>query len=326
MILLIALCAFLSVSLFAIGVARSISAPRARLRERIEQIARGEMNAADDFRGRRLLRMQNYSSLPVLRDMLQHSMRAERIADELDRAAIPLRVGEYLLIRVGAGLIFTLWARILMPAGGVRIAAMLMFFLVGMIAPRLVLKSRLKRRRAAVEASLPDALDMIARSLRAGSGLLTAIEIVVEQIGGALSDEFGRLRREIAAGLGTEEAFRELGRRVGSKDLDIVITAILIQREVGGNLAEILGNVAGTMRERTVIRNEMNSMTSRQRLSAYLIAAVPVAVLIGMTIMLPDATRPLFERQGGRMLLAVAGGLELLGFLTIRHLSSSFEV
>lgn len=326
MLWIIGLSFFCTVALFALALGRQLAAPRARLQARIDAVARGEYSPLQDLQHRRLLRMQNYSALPLLRGILQRSARAERIADELERAAIPLRVGEYLMLRIVVGLIFALLTRFLVPDGATRFLLLLLAFLVGMLVPRWVVSTRIHRRRAAIEAALPEALDMIARALRSSSGLLQAVETVIDQMDGPIADEFARTRQEIAAGLGAEEAFKGLDERVKSKDLHIVVTAIQIQREVGGNLAEILTNVANTMRERVRVRNDMKALASRQRLTAYLIAAVPPGILIFMSIFASDVVRPLFSTEGGRVILGIAGGLVAIAFLLMRQIVASFEV
>lgn len=324
--LVIGLCAFLTVAMLALALGRQLSTPRARLQARVDAIARGEYSTLPDFQGRRLLRMQNYSALPLLRGLLQRSARAERIADDLERAAIPLRVGEYLMLRIVVGLIFAALSRFVIPEASLRFPVLILAFLLGMLAPRWVVSARIRRRRSSIEAALPDALDMISRALRTGSGLLQSVDTIVEQMDGAIADEFGRTRQEIAAGLGAEEAFKGLDERVRSKDLHLVVTAIQIQREVGGNLAEILNNVATTMRDRIRARDDMNALASRQKLTAYLISAVPAAILLMMQIFAPDVVQPLFVSNGGRVILAIAGGLVLTGFLIMRQLVASFEV
>jgi tight adherence protein B len=143
---------------------------------------------------------------------------------------------------------------------------------------------------------------------------------------GAIADEMGRTRQEIAAGLGAEDAFRGLDERVKSKDLHIVVTAIQIQREVGGNLAEILSNVATTMRERIRARDDMNALASRQRLTSYCITAVPGGILLLMQMFAPEMVRPLFTTDGGRVILSIAGALVVAGFLIMRQIVASFEV
>jgi tight adherence protein B len=326
MLLLIGLFAFFTIALLALALGQQLSTPRARLQARVDAIARGEYSPLQDFHGRRLLRMQNYSALPLLRGLLQRSPRAERIADDLERAAIPLRVGEYLMLRIATGLIFAVLGRFIIPAASLRFPVLALAFLLGMLVPRWVVSARIRRRRSSVEAALPDALDMIARALRTGSGLLQAVDSVIEQMGGAIADEFGRTRQEIAAGLGVEDAFKGLDERVKSKDLHIVVTAIQIQREVGGNLAEILTNVANTMRERVRVRDDMDALASRQRLTAYCISAVPAGVLLLMQVFAPEVVRPLFITNGGRTILTIAAGLVVAGFVIMRQIVASFEV
>lgn len=324
--LLVSLGAFLTVTLFALALAQALSARRARLRERLEMLSYGDYTAAADHQSRGLLRMQNYSSLPLLQRLLQRSPRAERIADDLSRAGIPLRVGEYLSISVAVGLSLALGARLVLPGGLVSGMAMLLGFLAGMYLPRWYVKRRIRRRRGQIEKLLPDALDIIARGLRTGNGLLASIDSVVEQMGGPVGEELGRMRRETAAGLGLEEAFRELDRRVASNDLHIVVTAILIQREVGGSLSEILGNVSETMRERVELRNEVRALTSQQRFSTYIVAAVPPFILLVMFVLQRDMITAMFEYTLGYVVLAVAALLELTGVMILRWLTSSFEV
>lgn len=326
MLALIGMTAFLTMALLALSVGRALSAPRARLQARVNRLARDEAITTTDYHDRRLLRMQNYSTLPGLRELLQRSARAERVADDLERAGIPLRVGEYLMIRVGVGLVLALLVVATLPIHIATFGVMCIAFLVGMIVPRWFVVARIRGRQRQVENMLPDALDMIGRSLRAGSGLLTAMQSVIEQMDGPIVDELSRTRQEMAAGLGAEEAFRALDARLRSKDLHIVVTAILVQREVGGNLAEILDNVSYTMRERIRLRAEIRAMSARQRLSSYVIALIPIGVLVILTTLSPDIVRPLFTRDGGRMLLGIAGALEVTGFLVMYRLASASEV
>src|SRR5262245_17725172 len=260
MVVLISLSAFLTVTLLAFALGRQLFGERALLRARVQAVA------TDDYarRGttpRPLLRMENYSSLPFLREYLKRRPSSERIADELEAAGVALRVGEYMMLRVAVGLVAATLVRWFLPpsaVGGdlISLALMVIVFLAGTRIPRMVVRRLIRRRLAQVEAQLPDALDMISRSLRAGGGLLAAIDAMVEQMSGPVAAEFGRTRQEIATGLSVDAAFRALDRRLPSKDVHIVVTAILIQREVGGNLAEILDNVASTIRERLRLRGE----------------------------------------------------------------------
>jgi tight adherence protein B len=324
--LVIGFCAFLTVALAATAMIQSITAPRARLRSRVAAIAEGEAVGAP--RGdARLLRMQRYSDLPLLQRLLQGTRYAERLADELDRAAIPLRVGEFLSLSLLAAILSAALAYLFLPAGPLRAAAALVAVLLfGLVIPNRVVRMRLGRRSARFEAELPDGLDILARSLRAGNGLLISIDALTEQLPGPTGMEFARMRQEIAAGVGVEDALLELDRRMRSSDLHIVITAFLVQREVGGNLAEILGNVAATMRERASLRQELEAQTSQQRFATWVISGAPPFILIALALMYPGFVTPMFHHTAGWIVLGIAGLLELTGVLVLRWLVSSFEV
>lgn len=325
MVLLIGLCAFLTAALLALAVGQGLSARRTRARERVALLASFDAPTRAE-RAQALLRMQNYSGVPFLQRILQRMASAERLADELDRAAVPLRVGEFLALSVLLALALATATYRLLPDGLPALAGAAAALLVGLWLPRRMLRWRLHRRRARFEAALPEALDIISRSIRAGNGLLTAIDGLVEQMPGPIADEFGRMRLEIAAGLGLEEALRELDRRVDSQDLHIVVTAFLIQREVGGNLTEILDNVAATMRGRMTLRREMRALTSQQRYGAYVIAAVPPGIVLLITLTNPQFIAPLYASTPGWIALGVAATLELIGILTLRWIITSFEV
>jgi tight adherence protein B len=244
----------------------------------------------------------------------------------LDRAGISLRVGEFLAISVVVGVFLAVLAHLLLPAGFVNILGMVLALLVGLLIPHWILSRQMRRRRGQIEAALPDALDILARSMRAGNGLLISIDALVEQVPGPLSAEFGRMRQEIAVGVSTEEAFAELDRRVDSKDLHIIVTAVIVQREVGGNLAEILSNVASTIRERFMLRREVQALTAQERWATYIVAAVPPLILIAFSFIQPELITSLLSHTAGWIVLGVAGVLELTGYLVLRWLVASFEV
>jgi tight adherence protein B len=326
MLLVIGLGAFATVVLLVMGLALGLSERRRRLAQRVAMIARDDYSPLAGPSGRRLLRAQNYSAIPFLQALLQRSPRAERIADDLDRAAIPLRVGEYLVLTAGLALALALLARVVFSVGPLALLMPVVGAVAGLLLPPWFVRQRQRRRRAEIERELPDALDIIARGLRSGTGLLAALDAVIDQVGGALGEELARVRAEIAASISVEDAFREFDRRVGSPDVGIVVTAMLIQREVGGNLAEILDNVATTMRERVRLRQEMRSLTAEQRISAYVVSGVPVFILGSLAVVDYELVRPLFEEAGGRVLLAIAAALELAGFLVVRSIIASFEV
>lgn len=325
MLLLIGFCAFVTVALLAVGVLRLVMAPRARLHARLALVTdAGGVAAPPD---RSMLRVQNYSDLPLLQRFLQGTARAERLADELDRAAISIRVGEFYALSVLAGVVSGVAVYLLTPSGSLGgVAALATMVAVGVLLPRRTVHWRLRRRIARFSAQLPDALDILARSLRAGNGLLVSIDALVEQMRGVVGDEFSRMRREIAAGVGVEDALRELDRRMGSRDLHIVVTAFLVQREVGGNLAEILDNVARTMRERVDLRGELVAITSQQRFATWVVSAVPPFILGMLFLINPALTQSMFSYTAGWIVLGIAITLEVCGILVLRMLLTTFEV
>jgi len=188
---------------------------------------------------------------------------------------------------------------------------------LGYMAVGMWVNMRIKSRRHKLEHQMVEMLQMLASGLRAGFGLLQGLESTAEQLPEPLSIELRRTLRDTAMGASVEQALTALNERVGSPDFDIVITAILIQRSVGGNLAEILDNVAHTMRERERIRGEIRTLTSQQRLTGFVIGGIPIGLGVIFMIISPDFTGRLFTEPMGRVMLAGAVVLESIGFFII---------
>ena len=240
----------------------------------------------------------------------------QRWRAQLERSGLSLNVREYFMIRVGVA------------AGLVVIGTLLtgQFFIALLFAPvgywivGVWVKRKIGARQRKMEAQLTEFLQMLASGLRAGFGLLQAMESATEQLQAPLAIELRRTMRDTAMGSSVEKSLTALNGRVGSSDFDIVITAIMIQRSVGGNLAEILDNVAHTMRERERIRNEIRTLTSQQRMSGYVIGGIPIALLGIFLVVSPDFVKLLFTDSLGRMMVGAALTLEFMGFLVIRKI------
>ena len=197
---------------------------------------------------------------------------------DLERAGLNINAKEYLLIRVAASIVLTMVGFLFLPIPVLGVVGLpLGFFITGFW-----LKRKKVSRLHKMEHQLVELLQMLSSGLRAGFGLLQALEAASEQTPVPLQFEIRRTLRDTAMGASVEQALTSLNERVGSPDFDIVITAILIQRSVGGNLAEILDNVAHTMRERERIRGEIRTLTSQQRMTGYVIGGALVGgALIG---------------------------------------------
>ena len=249
----------------------------------------------------------------------------ERMRRELELAGWPLRVGEYLTLRLASLVLGSVTAlvlvRTLQPnAAFLRVLLVASLTIFGWLLPRLLMSRARKKRLERVERQLPDAVMALASSLRGGLGLLQALNVAASETPAPLGPQLQITLRELQLGAEAEETFGRLVQRLGSKDIDIVVTAILIQRAAGGNLSEILMNVANTVRERAEIRMEIMTLTSSQRLMGNLIAALPVLVAVAFVTLNPEVGKLLFETTVGQIALGVGIAFELLGLWVIRRL------
>src|SRR5438874_11330541 len=190
-----------------------------------------------------VLKERNYSGIPIIQDLLSGSGYAERITDDLAAAGLPLRVGEYLLIRwvcaVALAALPSLTGRpeiLAVPLG-----------ILGYFLPKFYVGRRQGQRISRFNDQLCDALAMMANSMRSGSSFLQAIDLVARELPTPIGDEFGLLVAEAGVGSPIEEALRRLTVRIKSYDLYMAVTAIMVQRQTGGSLAEVLDNIAGTI-------------------------------------------------------------------------------
>jgi tight adherence protein B len=262
---------------------------------------------------------------PTLNVPTLHSDRSFSggLAFTLERAGLALTVTEYVSIRTAIGLVAGLAAALLanrMDLGtpyAVGIAAI--GFVLGYWLPARYVAGRTAKRLRRVEDQLVEALVSMAKSLKAGVGLTQAMEYAGRDIGEPLGPEILRVVRDLQLGADPEVAFEELTRRIGSRDLEIASTAIIIQRRVGGNLSEILTNVANTIRERSSIRNELHSLTAKQRLQGNLSAALPPIVALIFFALNPDVADVLVTTTAGRISLGVGIFFELLGLWLVRR-------
>jgi tight adherence protein B len=242
---------------------------------------------------------------------------AKRVATDLARANLKLTVVEFMLLTVGAiaagmGLgamaVRQMW--IVGAAGG---------GVIGFVLPRFFLKTRQSRRLNAFNDQLGDTITLLANSLRSGYSLLQSMEMVGRELPPPMNEEFQRVTREIGLGLSNEEALNNLLRRIQSDDLDMMITAINIHHEVGGNLAEILDTIGHTIRERVRIKGEIRTLTAMARYSGYLVSILPVAVAGLLFVMNADYMSGLWEDPCGiQMIVASAIGM-VAGWIIIRR-------
>ena len=251
------------------------------------------------------------------------------LARDIARADLRLKPSEFLLIWggsiVGVPLVMLLLSAVLKPLGSP--VFLLVGILIGFMLPRFWLGRRKNGRLGAFNKQLPDTITLIANALRAGSSFLQAIELVVRESRPPISTEFGRVIREVNLGLPFDQALENMVRRVRSDDLELMATAISIQHQVGGNLAEILDSIAYTIRERVRIKGEIRTLTAQQRLSGYVVGFLPIGLAGFLFIAAPGFMAPMFLKPpeimglpAGVIILMFGGFMMFLGFMFIRKI------
>ncbi len=308
--------------LFLLFYWSSVGGRHHRVRQRLTNVVNREQVPVQ-MMGSALKRTE-LSGIPIIGDLLSGREWADNVARDLERADMKLRVGEYLTLRLMMALLLFALVLIVLGRDGIGIAVAMAGAVVGYILPRWHTSRRITSRTTKFNDQLVEALDLVSNSLRSGFGLLQSMDLAGEQLDPPLAAEFKRTINDINVGASFEDALVAFNDRMQSKDLDIVITAILIQRTVGGNLAEVLDTVARTMRERTRIKGEIRTLTAQQRLSGFIVGGLPVAI-IGVLFLLGSVTgrnytEVLFVTNTGRIALLAACGMEGMGILLIRRI------
>lgn len=242
---------------------------------------------------------------------------AQNLATQLARANLKWTVGEFIVMTVvfslGAGLLFFLIRRIVFVPIGI---------LGGFFLPRIYLSSRKSKRLKEFNDQLGDSLNLMVNSLRAGYSTMQAMEVISNEMPAPISEEFGRVVLELQLGVPFDDAMANLLRRMPSGDMDLVITAMSVQREVGGNLAEVLDSISFTIRERVRIKGEIKTMTSQGRMTGYVITALPFAMAGFIYMINPEFMGTLFTDPCGWVMIGISLVLIGLGYFLINKIVS----
>jgi tight adherence protein B len=249
------------------------------------------------------------------RALAQRGVGAD-LQTQLARADLKVTVGEFMaatviLVIAAGGISYVLRRDILLSA----VACLGAFF-----APRIYVSVLRGRRLRAFTDQLGDTIQLMVNGIRAGYSILQAMEAVSQEMGPPVSDEFARVVREQQLGLTLEHALDNLLRRVPSDDLDMMITAINVQREVGGNLAEVLDSIAFTIRERVRIKGELRAMTGQSRISGYMVGLVPVFLAAFLYLINPTYMGQMVDHVCGYVMLACAGIGIAAGFTVMNRI------
>lgn len=253
---------------------------------------------------------------PTLTGILQHSNMGRTLQTELLRAGMLLRPSEFLIITAicafTGGIIG--WELGHTPVFGVMLLG------VGGIAPYMQMKSKQGQRQRRISNQLPDALDLLSSSLRSGHSFLRGLQVVVTQMGAPITEEFERIIDEVRLGQSLELALQHVVDRTANYDLELIVSAVQTQLSIGGNLAEVLDNISGMIRERVRLAGEIAAATAEGRMSAGILGGMPFAMAFLINVVSPGYISPLFKEPMGLMLLGLAGGLMLMGILIIKKM------
>jgi tight adherence protein B len=320
--------AALAILLIAVGVA---SSGGSGMSDRLERYASGrtEGKAVSTGQGPISDLIAQSQALANLNKVVEGRDFGANLARDIARADLKLKPSEFLMIWgfsiVGVPVLMFIFS-FFSPALGSPIA-LLVGALIGFMLPRFWLGRRKNGRLGAFNKQLPDTIMLIANALRAGSSFLQAIELVVRETRPPISTEFGRVIREVNLGLPFDQALENMVRRVRSDDLELMATAISIQHQVGGNLAEILDSIAYTIRERVRIKGEIRTLTAQQRLSGYVVGFLPMALAGFLFVAAPGFMDPMFANPpsvlglpAGVVILIFGGFMMFIGFMLIRKI------
>jgi tight adherence protein B len=324
----VAAVAALAILTIAVGVANS---GNSGVSDRLERYASGKTDAKKVSTGQGPISdlIAQSAAMANLNKVVEQRDFGANLSRELARADLKLKPSEYLFIWAGSIIgvpVLMFIFSFFLPALGSPLI-LLIGALIGFMLPRFWLGRRKNGRLGAFNKQLPDTITLIANALRAGSSFLQAIELVVRESRPPVSTEFGRVIREVNLGLPFDAAMENMVRRVRSDDLELMATAITIQHQVGGNLAEILDSIAYTIRERVRIKGEIRTLTAQQRLSGYVVAGLPIGLAGFLFVAAPGFMDPMFLNPpavlglpAGVVILLFGGFMMFLGFLFIRKI------
>ncbi|MBU9721321.1 MULTISPECIES: type II secretion system F family protein [Bacillaceae] len=240
--------------------------------------------------------------------------KRSKLGLELESAGLPLKVEEFIAIRI---IIFGV-AFIFLMIIGVSLTVSIVISLIGWILPNFYVKRKKETRIAASASQLPQALETMASAMKSGFSFMQAMQLVSKELPDPIGIEFQRTIKEINLGIPTETSFQNLLQRLPNKDLEIVVNAVLIQRSTGGNLATILETIQDTISDRVRLKDELKALTSQGRMSALVITLLPVVLGLLLNVMNPDYFTPMFSHPLGWVLLAGGSCSGLLGWIFIQ--------
>ncbi len=307
---------FVVVALAVFSALSLLDQRQARARILRDRLSATQMPAEPPAPAVALLRDEVLSRIPAFDTWLRRSERVSRLQKLLAQGNVDVRAGNFLMLCAVSALAF---AAIAFFAGG-----NVMFgwagALLGFFIPYAYASHMRTRRFQKFEEKFPEAIDTLARAVRAGHAFTTAIELIANEVAEPVGGEFRQLFEEQKFGLPVRDALLNLADRIPLVDVKFFVTAVMLQRETGGNLAEILDNLSYVIRERFKILRQVRVHTAQGRLTMLLLMALPPTIVVVMLIINPGFILPLFKEWLGHVALVVAICLQTLGYFVIRRI------
>jgi len=263
-----------------------------------------------------LLRDEQLSDIPAIDTILRRSQRISDLQKLLAQAGMSMRAGNFLGVSALAGVAAT----IIVYGLGKKVEFAWIALLVGFIIPYSYASIRRNKRFEKFEELFPEAIDTLARAVRAGHAFTTALEMITNEVAEPVASEFRQLYEEQKFGMPVRDALMNLTERVPLVDVKFFVTAVMLQRETGGNLAEILDNLSYVIRERFKIQRQVRVYTAQGRLTMALLMGMPPIIVTVMLMLNPSFIQPLFSDPIGHTLLVLGITLQTIGYFVIRKI------
>ncbi len=309
-------------SIFMVVLGKGNTKEKTKLNKRMASIAsldlslqNAQVDAGVGKRGATSSR-RLHTALRTIGARLEKIRPANTLDERMQQAGWPMLGSEFQAIMVGCGLIVGLLTGLLTLSP----IHVVLGFIVGVVGCLMALTIRIQRRQKAFADQLEDMLNMTANALRAGFSFMQALDYIANEMADPVRSEVRRVVTDVNMGLPLEESLNNMTRRVNSPDFNLVVTAVLIQRQVGGNLARVLDTISGTINDRIRMRREVNTLTAQGKMSAWVVGGLPIFIGIVMQIIMPGYLDPIFTSEIGQIAAAVCAVLMLIGFIIIRSI------
>jgi tight adherence protein B len=296
-------------SLYAL---RAVSKPEARaIRKRLRVLSKDEAGIPD------ILKKNMLVSVPLINSILMSIPGMNRFRLLWEQANVRYSMGWFLLLMASLALAGYAGCSLLTGTHVIRAATAVV---AGGI-PLLYLRFKKKRRVEKFKRQLPEALDLIARAMKAGHAFISGMDLVAEEFDDPIGPEFDKTLDEIKFGVSVQDALKSLAGRIDCPDLKYFVVSVIVQRETGGNLAEIITSIASLMRERFRLEGKIRTLTAESRLSAFILSALPFAIVFTLLLVNPEYMKSLFTDPMGRIIAGLAMIMVLFGIFVMRRMA-----